>query len=158
MKDEVFGPAVFVLPVKDDEEALRIANTSNYALTGSVWSRDRARARKIGARIRAGAVMINDHLMSHGLAETPWGGPGDSGLGRTHGELGFSEMVRTQVIVDDTLPAVKRDIFWHPYTPENYRNMRAVTDFLAGPGLGKRIRSLPGVLKMVLRYWMQEKT
>jgi succinate-semialdehyde dehydrogenase/glutarate-semialdehyde dehydrogenase len=51
--------------------------------------------------------MINDHLMSHGPAETPWGGPGYSGLGRTNGGPGFREMQQVQVIVDDTLPGIK---------------------------------------------------
>ncbi|MDR1930222.1 MAG: aldehyde dehydrogenase family protein, partial [Treponema sp.] len=77
--EEIFGPVAALIPAADDEEALRIANASSYGLTGSVWSRNRRRARALAARINAGAVMINDHLMSHGLAETPWGGFGDSG-------------------------------------------------------------------------------
>ena len=80
MREELFGPVLGVQPVADDREALEIANTSSYGLTGSVWYRNRRQARELAAKINAGAVMINDHLMSHGLAETPWGGFGDSGL------------------------------------------------------------------------------
>lgn len=153
MNAEVFGPVVAVLPFKDDEEALRIANSSSYGLTGSVWSRDSRRAKQLAAGINAGAVMINDHLMSHGLAETPWGGFGDSGLGRTHGELGFREMLKVQVIVNDILPLVKRNLFWHPYTEKVYRGVRAIAEFLGGQTAASRLKALPGVIRVFLRCW-----
>jgi succinate-semialdehyde dehydrogenase/glutarate-semialdehyde dehydrogenase len=153
MNAEVFGPVVAALPFKDDEEALRIANTSSYGLTGSVWSRNSSRAKRLAGGINAGAVMINDHLMSHGLAETPWGGFGDSGIGRTHGELGFREMLKVQVIVDDILPLVKRNLFWHPYTEKVYRGIRAIAGFLGGQTASTRLKAIPGVLRIFLRYW-----
>ncbi|GHU25144.1 aldehyde dehydrogenase [Spirochaetia bacterium] len=153
MTEEIFGPVIAVAPVDSDEEAIQIANDSQYGLTGSVWSRNKKRARAIASRIHAGAIMINDHLMSHGLAETPWGGYEDSGIGRTHGEQGFREMLNMQVIVDDILPAVKRNIFWQPYTPEIYKGMHALTELLGGPGLADRLKSVPDVLKIFFRYW-----
>jgi succinate-semialdehyde dehydrogenase/glutarate-semialdehyde dehydrogenase len=96
--------------------------------------------------------MINDHLMSHGLAETPWGGFGDSGLGRTHGEMGFREMLKAQVIIDDILPGVKRNFWWHPYSEQVYRGVRAIFEFLTGTP-GSRIGAIPAVLKIVSRCW-----
>jgi succinate-semialdehyde dehydrogenase/glutarate-semialdehyde dehydrogenase len=156
MTGEVFGPVVAVIPVEDDDEALKIANSSSYGLTGSVWSRNGRRARRLAAGINAGAVMINDHLMSHGLAETPWGGFGDSGLGRTHGFQGFREMLKAQVIVNDILPAVKRDLFWQPYSEKVYRGIRDITSFLAGPGLSSRLKAVPGVLGIFFRYWKKK--
>jgi succinate-semialdehyde dehydrogenase/glutarate-semialdehyde dehydrogenase len=152
MAEEVFGPAVAVVPVADDEEALHIANASPYGLTGSVWSRNRAKARRLAARVNAGAVMINDHLMSHGLAETPWGGFGDSGLGRTHGEMGFHEMLKAQVIVDDFLPGVKRNLWWQPYSEKAYKGMRAIVAILSGT-LAERLKAIPSVLGIFFRYW-----
>ena len=153
MNGEVFGPVVAVFPFKDDAEALRIANASCYGLTGSVWSRNSRRAKRLAAGINAGAVMINDHLMSHGLAETPWGGFGASGIGRTHGELGFREMLKVQVIVNDILPLVKKDLFWHPYTEKVYRGIRAIAELLGGQTVISRLKSLPGVLRVFFRYW-----
>jgi succinate-semialdehyde dehydrogenase/glutarate-semialdehyde dehydrogenase len=155
MKDEIFGPVVAVIPAKDDEEALAIANSSPYGLTGSVWSRNRRRARALAARINAGAVMVNDHLMSHGLAETPWGGFGASGLGRTHGENGFMEMLKTQVVVDDILPGVKRDLFWQPYSEKVFSGVKAIAEFASG-GIGKKIRAIPALLGIFFRYWKAE--
>jgi succinate-semialdehyde dehydrogenase/glutarate-semialdehyde dehydrogenase len=158
MREEIFGPVVGVYPVTDDEEALRIANASAYGLTASVWSRNRRLAGKIAAKINAGVVMINDHLMSHGLAETPWGGFGDSGLGRTHGKWGFGEMLKVKVIVDETLPGARRDIWWQPYSPKVYRGIQAIAELLAAPSLGRRLRAIPGVLKIFLRYWEKSTT
>jgi succinate-semialdehyde dehydrogenase/glutarate-semialdehyde dehydrogenase len=153
MAEEIFGPVVAVLPCRDDEEALKIANSSPYGLTGSVWSRNGRQAKRLAASVNAGAVMINDHLMSHGLAETPWGGFGDSGLGRTHGFPGFREMLKAQVVIHDILPGVKRDLFWQPYSEEVYRGLRDITALLAGPGLGRRLAAIPGVLGVFFRYW-----
>jgi succinate-semialdehyde dehydrogenase/glutarate-semialdehyde dehydrogenase len=153
MAEEIFGPVVAVVPVEDDDEALRIANSSSYGLTGSVWSRNHRRAKELAARINAGAVMINDHLMSHGLAETPWGGFGDSGLGKTHGEAGFREMLKAQVVVDELLPGIKRNLWWQPYSEQTYQGIRGITELLAGTTLGRRLKALPRVMKIVFRYW-----
>jgi succinate-semialdehyde dehydrogenase/glutarate-semialdehyde dehydrogenase len=97
--------------------------------------------------------MLNDHLMSHGLAETPWGGFGDSGLGKTHGEPGFREMLRVKVVVDDIFPGIKRNLWWQPYSEGVYRGIRAIAAFLGGPGLGPRLRALPALVKIFFRYW-----
>jgi succinate-semialdehyde dehydrogenase/glutarate-semialdehyde dehydrogenase len=107
----------------------------------------------LAARINAGAVMINDHLMSHGLAETPWGGFGDSGLGRTHGEIGFREMCKTQVLVEETLPGIRRNLWWQPYSEKTYRRLLNIVDFLGGRTLIQRLRALPGLIALFFRYW-----
>jgi succinate-semialdehyde dehydrogenase/glutarate-semialdehyde dehydrogenase len=153
MSGEIFGPVVAVIPAEDDEDAIAIANDSPYGLTGSVWTRNKRKAQQIAARIHAGAVMINDHLMSHGLAETPWGGFGDSGLGRTHGEEGLREMARPQVIVDDIFPLVKKNIFWHPYSQKVYDGIKAILTLLTGNDPFKRLAALPKVLGIFFRYW-----
>jgi succinate-semialdehyde dehydrogenase/glutarate-semialdehyde dehydrogenase len=150
IKEEIFGPVVAVISAADDAEALAIANNSSYGLSASVWSRNHRRSKTLAARINAGAVMINDHLMSHGLAETPWGGFGDSGLGKTHGYAGFMEMVKAQVLVDDTLPGVKRNLFWHPYSDKVYRGLQAIIKFISGPG---RLAALPRMQGIFFRYW-----
>jgi succinate-semialdehyde dehydrogenase/glutarate-semialdehyde dehydrogenase len=153
MRDEVFGPVLAVLAVDDDEEALQIANASPLGLTGSVWSRNHREARALALRIHAGALMVNDHLMSHGLAETPWGGFGDSGIGRTHGEPGLAETVRLQVVVDDLLPGATKNIWWHPYSERVYRGLKGLIQLLYGPGLANRLRAIPKVLGIFFRYW-----
>lgn len=149
MKDEMFGPIAGIMPVTNDDEAVTIANASSYGLTASVWSKNRKRAKNLARKLKAGAVMINDHLMSHGLAETPWGGFGDSGLGRTHGEMGLLEMVQSKVIVNDTLPGAKRNLWWHPYSEKVYQGMEAIL-YLVG---AFRLSAVPKVLNIFFTYW-----
>jgi succinate-semialdehyde dehydrogenase/glutarate-semialdehyde dehydrogenase len=155
MEDEIFGPVIGVMPFKDDTEAVNLANASPYALTGSVWSRDKRQAQKMAALVNAGSVMINDHLMSHGLAQTPWGGFGASGLGRTHGEAGFREMLKAKVIINDILPGAKREPWWQPYSQKIYRGLIALSDLLSG-SLLQRIRALPAVIKFFLVTWKKD--
>ncbi|MEN6328364.1 MAG: aldehyde dehydrogenase family protein, partial [Syntrophomonas sp.] len=72
MRCETFGPVVGVMKVQSMEEAVSLANDSDLGLTASVWSKDNRKAEHIARKIEAGVVNINDHLMSHGLPETPW--------------------------------------------------------------------------------------
>ncbi|GMO25079.1 MAG: aldehyde dehydrogenase family protein [Termitinemataceae bacterium] len=153
MTEEIFGPVVAVIPVDDAACAISIANDSPYGLSGSVWSANHTRAKKIALQINAGSVMINDHLMSYALAETPWGGFGDSGIGRTHGKIGFQEMLKAQVVVDDILPFSKRSLVWQPYSKKLYKGVRAIVSFLSGPSLFNRIAAVPGVMGIFFRYW-----
>ena len=151
--DEVFGPVIGVIPFSNYTEALEIANSSPYALTGSVWSRKPRFAKKLAANINAGSVMINDHLMSHGLAQTPWGGFGASGIGRTHGEDGFREMLKTKVIIEDLLPFAKREPWWQPYSEKIYKGLCALGDLLSNPCPVKRFLAFPKVVKFFLLTW-----
>lgn len=145
MKEETFGPIVGVMPFETIDEAIALANDSNLGLTGSVWSKDRKNACQIARRIKAGAVLINDHLMSQGLAETPWGGFKESGIGRTHGEIGFAEMTQPQVIVDDflsTMPFVRRNFWWHPFDKQMFDGMKGLADTFYGSGFSDRSTGL----------------
>lgn len=143
MKEETFGPVLGVMTFNTDEEAIRLANDSELGLTGSVWSKNRPRAQRLAGQIKAGAVTINDHLMSHGLAETPWGGFKQSGLGRTHGQLGFDEMTQPQVVIDDAWHFTKKQLWWHPFSRPVYQGLKGIMNFLYGPG------RLSGLLKLV---------
>ncbi|HSA15381.1 MAG TPA: aldehyde dehydrogenase family protein, partial [Spirochaetota bacterium] len=151
MRDETFGPVLAVMKVKDIDEAIELANDSYLGLTGSVWSRNWSRAGRIARKIQAGAVTVNDHLMSHGLAETPWGGFKQSAIGRSHGDIGFAEMTQPQVIVNDILPFVKRDFWWHPHSRAVYEGVRGVVELLYGPGLVRRLRGGMNLMKVFFR-------
>ncbi len=153
MNEEVFGPVMAVVPVKSDEEAIALANDCIYGLTGSVWTRNGQKGIELARQIRAGAVMINDHLMSHGLAETPWGGFGASGLGRTHGELGFREMLQPQVVVRDLLPAVKKNLWWHPYSHQVFEGLLSILLLIGKRGFGNKIKALNKLVPFFFRYW-----
>lgn len=142
MKDEVFGPVLAIQRVRDEEEAVRRANASPYGLTASVWSRSPRHARRIAERLEAGTVTLNDHLMSHGLAETPWGGFKSSGIGRSHGEIGFLEMSQPRVIVGDRLHRMPRNMWWYPHDKRLYDGLASALHFLYGKGLFSRLAAM----------------
>jgi acyl-CoA reductase-like NAD-dependent aldehyde dehydrogenase len=159
MKDETFGPVIGVMPVETIDEAITFANDSNLGLTCSVWSKSRKNAVQIGRRVMAGAVMINDHLMSHGLAETPWGGFKESGIGRTHGDIGFAEMTQPQVIVDDILsnvPLVRRQFWWHPFEKVQYEGVKGLIDTFHGKGLGERFAGFYKIIYAFLKSFVRK--
>ena len=85
--EEIFGPVVAITPVKNEAEAIRLANQSIYGLAGAVWSKNPARAKSVAKQLEAGTVWINEyHLLNPGM---PFGGYKQSGLGREMGEEGL---------------------------------------------------------------------
>ena len=151
MCEEVFGPIIALEKVRSESEAIARANDSIYGLTASVWSRDRRRARRVAGQIRAGVVTVNDHLMGHGMAEVPWGGFGHSGIGRSHGALGFEEMTQPRAIVDDRLGWAPRNMWWYPHDRSVYEGLKGAMVALHGRGLFRRIGALGRLVKTFMR-------
>lgn len=151
MKDETFGPVLGVMPFDTVDEAIKLANDSHFGLSASVWSKDSKNAVAIGRKIMAGAITINDHLISHGMAETPWGGFKESGIGRTHGALGFAEMTQPKVIINDIMPAVRKNFWWHPFSKELYEGAKGVTYFLYGKSFSQKMKGLAALMKVFPR-------
>lgn len=147
MKDETFGPVVGVMPFDTIDQAIEYANDSHLGLTASVWSQNWKYAVSIARKIKAGAVTINDHLVSHGMAETPWGGFKESGIGRTHGDIGFAEMTQPQIIMNDIMPFVNKNFWWHPFSKTVYDGGIGVTYILYGKNIFYRLKGLYYLLK-----------
>ena len=95
-QEEIFGPVLVVIPFEDDDDAVRIANESDYALGGMVASADTARAQSIARRIHAGAVSVNGGISITG--DLPFGGFKGSGMGREWGREGIEEFLDSKVI------------------------------------------------------------
>jgi succinate-semialdehyde dehydrogenase/glutarate-semialdehyde dehydrogenase len=136
MREEIFGPVVPIVEVRDEEEAVRLANDSEFGLGASVWTADRDRARRIARRLETGMVWINDHMYSHGAVQTAWGGVKDSGLGRAHSEFGFHECVNIKHVAWE--PGRLRDFWWHPYDESLGRGVHAAAQLLYGRDEDKR--------------------
>ncbi|MDE2071026.1 MAG: aldehyde dehydrogenase family protein [Gammaproteobacteria bacterium] len=126
MQEETFGPVLGVMPASSDAQAVQFANDSSYGLMASVWSRDLHKAEGLARQIQAGAVMVNDHLLSHGQTETPWGGFKDSGNSRGHGQFAFEAVTTPKVIVNDWLKLVRHQPYWMPYSPQVYAGLKGV--------------------------------
>jgi hypothetical protein len=97
---------------------------------------------RLARQMHAGAVTVNDHLVSHGLTETPWGGFKDSGGSRGHGASAFEEVTTTQVIIEDWFTLARRNVFWQPYSTDIYLGLKGMMVALYGSGLGARLRGL----------------
>ena len=156
MREETFGPVLGIMAVEDMAQAVALANDSDLGLTASVWTRDAREGERLARQIRAGVVMINDHLMSHGLPETPWGGFKQSGLGRTHGAVGMAEMTQVQCLVHDYLPGIRRNLWWHPHGPAVYRGLRGILEMRYGRGVGKRLKGLANLAWIVPRMFTSD--
>ena len=139
MREETFGPVLPIMAFDTDEEAVRLANDSEFGLAASVWTRDRARGEALAEGINAGTVMVNDVVSCFGISEAPHGGVRASGLGRTHGKLGLEETVWVKYVDSDRLPNVKK-VWWYGYGEPFKRQMEAFVDMMFARGLLQRIR------------------
>ncbi|HEX7854499.1 MAG TPA: aldehyde dehydrogenase family protein [Sphingobium sp.] len=95
-REEIFGPVLVVIPFEDDEDAIRIANDSDYGLSGGVTSGDKDRAMRIARRIRSGTVGVNGGVSI--AVDLPFGGYKQSGIGKDWGLEGFDEYLETKAI------------------------------------------------------------
>ena len=139
MREETFGPVLPVMAFDSDEEAVRLANDSEFGLAASVWTRDRARGEHIARRIQAGTVMVNDVLSCYGISEAPHGGVKSSGIGRSHGRLGLEEMVRIKYLDVDLMSGMKK-VWWYGYGATFTRQMEGFVDMQFARALGARLR------------------
>jgi acyl-CoA reductase-like NAD-dependent aldehyde dehydrogenase len=130
MREEIFGPVVPIVTVRSEEEAIELANDSEFGLGASVWSLDRGRAERIGARLESGMVWLNDHMYSHGACQCAWGGVKHSGIGRSHSKFGFYECVNVKQMVWE--PSRTRNFWWHPYDASLGKAMDASAKLLYG--------------------------
>jgi len=139
MREETFGPVLPIMTCADDDEAVCMANDSEYGLAASVWTRDAKRGERLARRIHAGTVMVNDVISCFGISEAPHGGVKASGVGRTHGRFGLDEMVRVKYLDTDRMPGMKK-VWWHGYGESFRRQMEGFLDMQFGRGIVARVR------------------
>jgi len=142
MQEETFGPTLPIATFATEEEAIRLANDSEFGLTASVWTKDYEKGKRVAERIEAGSVCVNEVLYTHGIGQTPWGGFKNSGRGRTHGRLGLMELVQPQHIHVNRLAHLP-DAWWMPYSANAVATFRKMATTFASGSLIKTAMLLP---------------
>jgi acyl-CoA reductase-like NAD-dependent aldehyde dehydrogenase len=130
MREEIFGPVLPIVVVDSEDEAVALANDSDFGLGASVWTSDRSKGERIAREIESGMVWINDHMFSHGACQCSWGGVKESGLGRTHSKFGLYECVNVKLRVWE--PSTVRNAWWHPYDETLGQALRQTATILYG--------------------------
>ncbi len=148
MQEETFGPTLPIATFKTEEEAIRLANDSEFGLTASVWTKDYAKGRRVAEKIEAGSVCINEVLYTHGIGQTPWGGFKNSGRGRTHGREGLMELVQPQHIHVNRISLLP-DAWWMPYTPTAVKTFRGFAKYFASGSIVQTVRLLPQLARRI---------
>ncbi len=134
--EETFGPVVSIYRFEDVEEAIRLANATEYGLNSSVWTRDVRRGQQIASRLQTGTANVNESLnAAWGSVDSPMGGMKASGLGRRHGLEGMLKYTESQTVATQSLMLIGPSRFM---PPERYAKiMTALLKLMKViPGLG----------------------
>jgi acyl-CoA reductase-like NAD-dependent aldehyde dehydrogenase len=146
-REEVFGPVMLLMRMRDDEEAVRVANGVSFGLSSSVFSKNRRRARAIAGKLEAGMTAINEFGgVTYMVQDLTFGGVKASGYGRMNGREGLRSMCNIKAVVDDRLPfGFANKVF--PVAAGDYGRFGGVIELLYGKGLGQRLRGLGRLIK-----------
>jgi succinate-semialdehyde dehydrogenase/glutarate-semialdehyde dehydrogenase len=130
MREPLDGPVLAVMAVDTIDQAIALANDSDYRLGASVWTADRYQGLRIARELHAGMVWLNDHLPGPTVSRGPWGAAGGGGLGRTLGQAGLRACAQEKLITWD--PPALRGLWWGPYDQTSTSAARAIAKMRSG--------------------------
>ncbi|TDG12465.1 aldehyde dehydrogenase family protein [Seongchinamella unica] len=125
---ETFGPILCIQKVGSEEEALRLANDSEFGLNGNVWTRDKDKGYALAAAIDTGSCSVNDMALSYGIPAAPFGGRKNSGIGQVNGKKGLRGYCHEMPIVIDRFGGKMQN--GYPYSAKSAQGMKKLMDFL----------------------------
>jgi acyl-CoA reductase-like NAD-dependent aldehyde dehydrogenase len=140
-QEETFGPILPVLAFDTPEEAIRMANSTPYGLSGSVFSRDMAEARFYADRMETGSVNINDCLVTFAFPSLPFGGVKRSGVGYYHGEIGIRNFCKIKSVTEFK-GWYSKEFFHYPLPDGLQEAVEAALLLLYGKGFSSRLEAL----------------
>lgn len=159
---ETFGPLISVIPFKNEEQVVSLANDSEFGLSASIWTQNRKRGQELAKQIQAGSVLINDVQIHIAQIEAPYTGYKKSGLGVSHGPWGIMELVRPKFISTDrsyvtkilgliSKPLTFNEIWWFKYSEKLVENFKVFVDFLHSDSIWKKLKAVPETIKALFR-------
>ncbi|HEX6116022.1 MAG TPA: aldehyde dehydrogenase family protein [Solirubrobacterales bacterium] len=139
MTEETFGPTLPVMKVKDVDEAVRMANDTDYGLGSAVFAGDAAEGERIARRIEAGHCNVNDVHVNYSILGLPMGGWKNSGIGVRHGAQGIRRFCHTEALTIPRVPLAKSEMPWFPYSRRRRGIIRRTYRLLTARGLRNRL-------------------
>lgn len=149
-KEETFGPVMTIVKVRDEEEAIALANDSAYGLGSSVFTKDRRRAERIARRIVAGMTVVNDYGLAYMMQAAPFGGVRNSGFGRINGREGLRACCNEKTVVTDRLP-LHQGMSFYPIKPETFPLFQNIVSLLYGRGAKTKLKAAGAMAKNLWR-------
>ena len=150
VSSEVFGPVMLIMKVKDEQEAIALANSTNFGLHSSVITHDRARGDRIAAQLEAGATCINDFGLCYVNQNLPFGGVKYSGFGRMNGRDGLRAYTNQKAILADRLSLeIAPKLF--PVAANDYESAKSTVQLLFAPSLKMKMLHLYRLAKISIK-------
>ena len=141
MTEETFGPTMPIMKVRDEAEAIRMANDSDLGLSAYVWSRDLKHAERVAHQLDVGVVNINDVVAHYSVASLPFGGTKLSGNTRTHGRGEVTQYTRLKAYSISRPPSAIDPVIWIRY-PGNYNLLKTMMGATYGTSLRQRVEPM----------------
>lgn len=145
VSEETFGPIIPLFRYDTETEVVEAANDSPFGLTASVWTRNTSHGERLARALHAGVVTINDHMITPGFAEAPWGGVKQSGIGRIKSEDALRQFSEVKYIYHDN-GLLKFKAWRFPYTPGKLRFLKDLAVAYNDISMTKRVAALIRVL------------
>ncbi|MGY2032432.1 aldehyde dehydrogenase family protein [Nocardia gipuzkoensis] len=137
MREETFGPVLPIVRVADAQEAIRLANDTEFGLSATVFTGDIDKAEQVAEQLEVGAVNINDFLINMTCVQASQGGWKRSGIGSRGSDHGLLKFTRTKVVARSRIPVGDSEINWFPYTSGRRRAFRSAIRLVHGRGLSR---------------------
>ena len=148
-REETFGPVIPIIKFKDTDEAIELANDSDYGLNSSIWTKDIDKAKRVASSLETGNCMINDLIKNVGNPDLPFGGTKNSGIGRYHGPEGLRSFTNQKSIMINKSNK-DTEINWFPYNNETYQGLKEFLEVNFGAGF--KVSKIPGLIGFMIKF------
>ncbi len=151
MTDETFGPLLPIVPYENIDEAIEIANSTEFGLSGAIFTKDMAEGRSIAKRMNTGSVNINDVLITFANHSLPFGGNKQSGVGRYHSKMGLRAFTNIKSITEFPWDLYNKEPYWYPVLKNGDLLIKEALRVLFSLDTGKRVKAALNAILIILK-------